>query len=157
MVKRWQVADIDAILATGHTPNAEAGARLFERTLCVRCHRRNGRGGVVGPELSGVANRFGARDLLAMILDPSQSIDEKYQQTQVETREGKVVVGRVVGGDDKQLLLATDPFRPRQTTRIARETIAGQEKSKTSPMPGGLLDTLRAEEILDLLAYLRGK
>ena len=157
VVQRWQISDINAILATGHTPNAEAGARLFERTLCVRCHRRNGRGGVVGPELSGVANRFGPRDLLAMILDPSQSIDEKYQQTQVETREGKVVVGRVVGGDDKQLLLATDPFRPRQTTQIARETIAGQEKSKTSPMPGGLLDTLRAEEILDLLAYLRGK
>ncbi|MFM8287869.1 MAG: c-type cytochrome [Planctomycetaceae bacterium] len=155
VVKRWERADLDAILATGHTPNVAAGARLFERALCVRCHRREGRGGVVGPELSGVANRFGPRDLLAMIVEPSASIDEKYQQTQVETRGGKVLVGRVVGGDDKQVLLASDPFRPRQTTRIAREEIVGQEKSATSPMPSGLLDTLRPEEILDLLAYLR--
>lgn len=155
VVKRWQTSDVGEILQRPHRPNPESGARLFEQSLCIRCHRVNGAGGSVGPELSRVANRFGPRDLLEMIIDPHKTIDEKYQQTQLETRDGKVLVGRLVGGDDRSLVLATDAFRPRQTTRVDRDAIESQQVSQTSPMPAGLLDTLQPEEILDLLAFLR--
>jgi len=157
VVRRWQTQDLETILATPHTPDARAGARWFEALLCQRCHRRNGSGGAVGPDLTRVANRFGQRDLLEMIVDPSRVIDDKYRQSQIETLEGKVLVGRLVGGDDRSLLLVEDPFRPRQTTRLGRDQIASQQLSSTSPMPTGLLDTLSAPDILDLLAYLQGE
>ena len=155
VVKRWQTSDLEEILQKPHPADPQAGARLFEQALCIRCHRVNGAGGSVGPELSRVANRFGPRDLLEMIVDPHKTIDEKYQQTQVETRDGKIVVGRLVGGDDRSLVLAPDAFRPRQTTRVNRDDIESLQISKTSPMPAGLLDTLQPSEILDLLAFLR--
>jgi putative heme-binding domain-containing protein len=155
VVRRWQVTDLDQILQYDHRPDPERGARLFEQTLCIRCHRVNGAGGSVGPELSRVANRFGPRDLLEMIVDPHKTVDEKYRQTQVETKGGQVVVGRLVGGDDRSLILAPDAFRPRQTIKLHREEVELQQVSPTSPMPTGLLDTLQPGEILDLLAFLR--
>jgi putative heme-binding domain-containing protein len=155
VVQRWQVSDLDQILRHDHEPDSERGAKLFEQTLCIRCHRVNGAGGSVGPELSRVANRFGPRDLLEMIVDPHKTVDEKYRQTQVETKEGRVVVGRLVGGDDRSLILSPDAFRPRHTTKIHRDEVESQQVSATSPMPTGLLDTLQPKEILDLLAFLR--
>ena len=155
VVQRWQVSDLDQILRHDHEPDSERGAQLFEQTLCIRCHRVNGAGGSVGPELSRVANRFGPRDLLEMIVDPHKTVDEKYRQTQVETKEGRVVVGRLVGGDDRSLILSPDAFRPRHTTKIHRDEVESQQVSATSPMPTGLLDTLQPKEILDLLAFLR--
>ncbi|MCY2963868.1 MAG: c-type cytochrome [Planctomycetota bacterium] len=155
VVKKWGVADLEATLKNPGRPSFEAGERLFRQGLCVRCHRVAGAGGAVGPELSKVANRFGPRDLLEMILDPSKSIDEKYRQTQVETKAGKVITGRLVGGDDKSLLLAPDALAPRTTTRIAKDEIESQSVSNTSPMPAGLLDSFTPDEIRDLLAYLR--
>jgi len=155
VVRRWQVTDLDQILQHDHRPDHERGARLFEQTLCIRCHRVNGAGGSVGPELSRVANRFGPRDLLEMIVDPHKTVDEKYRQTQVETKGGQVVVGRLVGGDDRSLILARDAFRPRQTIKLNRDEIESQQVSETSPMPAGLLDTLQPGEILDLLEFLR--
>lgn len=155
VVRQWQVTDLDQILKHDHRPDPVAGARLFEQALCIRCHRVNGTGGSVGPELSRVANRFGPRDLLEMVVDPHKTIDEKYRQTQVETKGGKVIVGRIVGGDDRSLILAPDAFRPRQTIKLNRDDIESQQVSSTSPMPAGLLDTLQPGEILDLLAFLR--
>lgn len=155
VVRHWDVTDLARILQHEHQPDVEAGARLFEQALCVRCHRVNGTGGSVGPELSRVANRFGPRDLLEMIVDPHKTIDDKYKQTQVETKQGKVLVGRLVGGDDHSLILAPDAFRPRQTIKLLRDDIESQQVSDTSPMPAGLLDTLHPAEILDLLAFLR--
>jgi hypothetical protein len=66
-----------------------------------------------------------------------------------------VIVGRLVGGDDRSLILAPDAFRPRQTIKLNRDDIESQQVSSTSPMPAGLLDTLQPGEILDLLAFLR--
>jgi len=88
-------------------------------------------------------------------VDPHKTIDDKYKQTQVETKQGKVLVGRLVGGDDHSLILAPDAFRPRQTIKLLRDDIESQQVSDTSPMPAGLLDTLHPAEILDLLAFLR--
>jgi hypothetical protein len=39
-------------------------------------------------------------------------------------------------------------------TSVRREDIQSIEPSSVSPMPEGLLNTLRAEEIQDLIAYL---
>jgi putative heme-binding domain-containing protein len=90
-----------------------------------------------------------------MIVDPHKTVDEKYRQTQVETKGGQILVGRLVGGDDRSLILARDAFRPRQTIKLNRDDIESQQVSETSPMPAGLLDTLQPGEILDLLEFLR--
>jgi hypothetical protein len=39
-------------------------------------------------------------------------------------------------------------------TRVNARLVEAEERSKVSMMPKGLLDTLKEDEILDLLAYL---
>jgi len=44
---------------------------------------------------------------------------------------------------------------PGNFTNIQRHEIVETKPSKVSMMPGGLLDTLTADEVIDLLVYLQ--
>mgnify|MGYP001813823558 FL=1 len=158
MVKKWQPSDLNQLLASGTTqPDHRRGHELFRIALCDRCHRVGNEGGTTGPDLTSVANRFGRRDLLLSILEPSRVVDEKYRNQQVITSDGRVLVGRIVTGGDYRattLRLASDPLRPGETVEINKSEIEAHRASPESPMPAGLVDTLTASEIQDLLAYL---
>jgi hypothetical protein len=45
-------------------------------------------------------------------------------------------------------------FEPGKMTNVKRTDIKSIEPSKVSPMPEGLLNSLRLDEIQDLVAYL---
>lgn len=119
--------------ATGRVRRVARGAKLFRETPCLRCHRFGTAGRTLGPDLTFVASRFGPRDLLEHILLPSKVIDGKYRQTIVEIKSGQVVVGRVVGGDDQNLLVATDPLRPTKVTKVALTDIEIRKASTSRP------------------------
>jgi hypothetical protein len=44
--------------------------------------------------------------------------------------------------------------RPSQSVAIARDSIASEEALPVSIMPSGLVNSLNADELLDLVAYL---
>ncbi len=156
IVREWKLEDFDEALKSTNSPRDLArGQRLFREVLCVQCHRFGGEGRTLGPDITFVASRFGHRDLLEHLLVPSKVIDGKYRQTIVETKSGQVLVGRVIGGDDQNLLVATDPLRPTKVTKLSLDNIETRNTSPVSPMPIGLLNSLTQEEILDLLEYLR--
>lgn len=48
------------------------GEKLFNRK-CTMCHKVNGRGGEIGPELSKVASRLSAAQLQAKVMYPKKS------------------------------------------------------------------------------------
>mgnify|MGYP002624041353 FL=1 len=157
-VRKWTLeAVMEALSDAQHTPSVERGARLFGEIHCIRCHRVGARGPTVGPDLTSVGRRFSRRDLLASILTPSQVVAENYRNIQIVTTDGRVVVGRPTGGGDfrsPNLRIAVDPLRPAKVVELSKEEIDELRISDTSPMPDGLLDTLSAEEIHDLAAYL---
>ena len=92
--------------------------------------------------------------MLASLIEPSQVVPEKYQNTAIITDAGKVVVGRVLGENGGKLLVATDPFDPKQVVEVDKNSIELSQSSLVSPMPSALLDILSRAEILDLLAYI---
>jgi hypothetical protein len=47
-----------------------------------------------------------------------------------------------------------DMSAPGDFTNVKRSELVSAEPSKTSPMPEGLINTLKQDEILDLVAYL---
>jgi putative heme-binding domain-containing protein len=151
-VREWRVEDLTT--AGSKKPDLKRGRDVFAEALCIRCHRFEGRGKPIGPDLNAVGRRLGRRDLLESILIPSKVIDAKYAQTAFELRDGRVVVGRVVGGDDVSLLVAVNPASPLDATRIKLAEVERRSPSKISPMPAQLLDGFTAEEIHDLLGYL---
>lgn len=130
------------------------GRPRFERPA-AQCHRFDGEGGTVGPDLSTVGKRIAARELLESILEPSKVVADEFANYLIETTDGEIVSGRVDREDDRVVVLrgasATDP-----PIEVAKSNIMARKKLDTSNMPSGIVNVLEKEQLLDLLAYLLG-
>ncbi len=156
LVKKWTVDDlIDTVVTSARRPNFERGKEVFAAAQCYKCHRMGVQGGILGPDLTAAGGRFSPRDLLVSILEPSKEISDQYGATQFLTDDGRVVVGRVVNMNGNTLRVMTNMLDPSGLTDVDRNTIETTRPSETSMMPTGLIDTFTAEEIADLVAYLR--
>lgn len=154
-VREWTVdALIGSLDDVGRNRDLARGQAMFTAAACIKCHRFAGQGKLVGPDLSGVARRFGRRDLLESILFPSKVIDDKYRNVILATDDGRVLTGSLLSDDGETIQLSTDPTQPSKTVAVKKANIESQQHSLSSPMPTGTLNTLSKEEILDLLAYL---
>lgn len=157
-VKDWTMADWSSIAERDlRGRNFERGRQLFGAAACSSCHRFNGDGGAVGPDLSGIAGRFSPRDLLESLLEPSKEISDQYGMIVVTRTNGEVVSGRVANLNGDTLNIAENMLAPGDFTNVKRGDIAKIEPSKVSPMPEDLLDTLNREEVLDLVAFLMSR
>jgi putative heme-binding domain-containing protein len=148
------MVDLEPALATRGARDAARGKRLFTEAGCAQCHRLGNEGGFVGPDLTAVSSRFDRKALLESIVEPSRVIAESYRSVTVTLKSGAIHDGRIVGEDAKSITLAINPVDPDQRRRLTKADVASQRVSEVSPMPGGLLDTLTREEILDLLAWI---
>ena len=130
------------------------GKRSFAAARCILCHRFGGDGGATGPDLTQAAGRFSYRDLCEAIVEPSKVISDQYVASIVELQDGQIVSGRIATEDDDSITILLDPEDASKVQKIAKSDITSNEPSKTSVMPGGLLNSLSKNEVLDLLAYL---
>ncbi len=155
-VQEWTVDDLLADVEAGlHGRNYENGRRMFVATACYKCHRFAGEGGIVGPDLTGVARRFNARSLLESLVDPSKVVSDQYEASVFVLNDGRQVVGRVVNLNGDSLMVSENMLDPGNLTSFKRDEIEESFTSKTSMMPKGLLNNLTRDEILDLVAYLQ--
>ncbi len=154
-VKKWQVDELVPVVEKGLSGrNYDRGRQLFGETKCFACHRFNNEGGATGPDLTAVSGRYGIRDLLENIIEPSKVISDQYEAVVIITNDGKVVTGRIVNLSGDTLMVNTDLYHPHGLVGVNQRNIESIAKSKVSMMPTGLIDTLHQEEILDLTAYL---
>jgi putative heme-binding domain-containing protein len=152
--KTWTMADLEPELRKASAGrNFERGKEIFSSLQCLACHRFNNEGGGVGPDISAVANRFGRRDILESIVEPSKVISEQYASYVVRTKKGETFSGQIVEENNDHLILVTDPL---QGTRkqIGQTGVAVKKLSPISSMPANLIDVLTKDEVLDLLAYI---
>jgi len=157
-VKEWSLADwVSTSERDLRGRNFERGRQLFGAVACSSCHRFNGDGGAVGPDLSGVAGRFSARDVLESIIEPSKAISDQYGMIVVFKKNGDSVTGRVANLNGENLNLAENMLAPGDFTNVKRGDIDRIEPSKISPMPEGLLNSLSHDEVLDLVAFLMSR
>lgn len=156
VVKEWTVNDLAPVVATGlgKGRNLARGRELFGAVGCYNCHRFASEGGAVGPDLTGVAGRFNPRDLLESIIEPSKSVSDQYAPTVFTLKNGTTVIGRVANLNNDTISVMEDMSAPGDFTNVNRSELVSSEPSKISPMPEGLLNTLKQDEILDLLAFL---
>ena len=155
-VRRWSMEDFRPEQIESATGDPVIGERVFHQAQCSRCHRLGAAGRSLGPDLSGIANRFRRQEILESILVPSRSIASRFVNHVVLTKDGKQHTGQVVwNGFRKSVIrLAPDPTRLDQTIEISKHNIESQQPSPTSPMPEGLLDGFERAEIIGLLVYM---
>jgi len=72
----------------------------------------------------------------------------------VKMKNGDSLTGVVVNMNGDRVTVNTDMFDPNQRVNVNRPDVASIEPSKVSPMPPGLLNLMREDEVMDLLAYI---
>jgi putative membrane-bound dehydrogenase-like protein len=141
---------IKRIAAVPGPADPEAGRRIFHASrfaLCAQCHRNDGRGQVVGPDLSQGRDR---RLLLQSILDPSAAIAPEYLPRRLDLRDGTSFTGIRLRSSTQEVM--RDVYG--QNRSFALDQIVGVTELDSSFMPPGLVFGLTDRELRDLLAYL---
>ncbi|MHC4878788.1 MAG: PVC-type heme-binding CxxCH protein [Planctomycetota bacterium] len=158
--KRPDLRDVDAwqkhLAAIQSPPDPAAGERVFRHSqiaLCTRCHRHEGRGNVVGPDLSQVGRPDDRHWLLESILQPNLKVAPEYRARTLILTDGRVFTGihlRTGGGGDVETLRDNNG----QERRFPRAEIEASHEVMTSLMPEGLPMAMTDRELRDLIAFL---
>lgn len=130
------------------------GQKMFAAALCSQCHRMGNDGGAQGPDLSGLGARTAPADVLMSIVQPNAVLSDQYANSVIGRVDGGKTIGRILNEEGDKLELAVNPFDPSVTISVNRSDILTIDRSPDSPMPVGLINSLNAQEVADLLAYL---
>lgn len=135
--------------------NPANGKKIFfdpkGNAYCAKCHRINGEGGQVGPNLSYVGISRTRPFILESILDPKAVITVGYSSVLILTKKGQFLTGIKVGEDDSSLDIVN---KEGERIHVEKEDIKKFKTQDISIMPGNFKDILSEQEIRDLLAYL---
>lgn len=132
------------------TGDPSKGKAVFEKT-CAKCHKMDGVGAEVGPDLATVRNRT-ASALLGDILIPSRSIAQMYEAYVVETNSGGTFEG-VIGEQSSTSITLVHEQGKKDT--VARSDIKQMFVSNLSAMPEDVDKEVSPAQMADLLAYLK--
>ena len=151
-IKDWKLNDFE-IESTFKPTNFNNGKLAYNKAGCSQCHRLNGIGGSVGPDLSELTKRMNPVKILESIIEPSRSISEAYIMQQFKMSDGKIHIGQVQKETDTLITLQSlsATLAP---LRLPKALIDSRKKLNISNMPPGTVNTLEKQEILDLINYL---
>jgi len=142
VVKRYQAA-----LSTNG--DNVRGKRVFQE-ICAKCHKLDGIGAEVGPDLGTVRNRP-ASVLLSDILIPSKSIAQNYEAYVVEKVSGGMSEGVVGSQTPTSITLRQEEGKE---IVIPRSDIKRMYASNLSAMPADLDRQVSIQQMADLLSFI---
>jgi putative heme-binding domain-containing protein len=140
--------------ALARTGDVERGRKLFfdvDRLQCSKCHRIGDLGERIGPELTGLGDRFSRIHIVESILEPSRTVTPGFQTIAVALRDGRVLAGIKVAETDNTLTLGDNQG---QKHELAKAQIEEQTAQLQSTMPDGLVKQLTPDQFVDLVAFL---
>jgi putative membrane-bound dehydrogenase-like protein len=126
----------------------ERGRKVFENT-CAKCHKFEGKGMDVGPELDGAARDI--EYLLVNVLDPNRVVGQPYIERFVTLKNGRVERGLLASEDPQTLTLKTENAQLKVVPKKEIDEISDQGKSI---MPEGLAGTMSVQDFRDLVRYV---
>ena len=150
----WQtlayIRTLSAIPAGAPTGDAVSGERVF-RANCASCHRVNGRGGQLGPDLSRIGSGRPRAGLSSKIRGSSDVIRSGYEPVTLVTRDGERIRG-VRKNEDEFSIQIMDARERLQGYVKASLTAITVDKQSLMPVYGP--DRLNDRDLDDLLRYL---
>jgi uncharacterized repeat protein (TIGR03806 family) len=147
-----EVIDPNQVLSLHGDPGRGRAIFAAESIVnCKSCHRLDGVGVEIGPDLSKIGAKYRRPDLLREILEPSSTVDPKYTMYSAATRQGLVMTGLVLNRDAKQVVLLN---AQNEKIPISVDDVESLVPQKLSLMPDFLLRGLTPAQAADLLEYL---
>lgn len=155
VVQEWTTQDLLPELGRlAHGRSFAAGSSAFTRLGCVQCHRLGAQGGSVGPDLTGIAKRLTSpREILESILEPSKVIADGYASYEFVLKDGSEVSGQIEV-EDADAVTLRGASGVESAMRLPKAEILRRRQQPLSNMPVGMVNSLKKDEILDLVAYL---
>jgi putative heme-binding domain-containing protein len=127
------------------------GKALFEgKARCGTCHRVNGKGSLVAPDLSDIGTTRAASALQQTLTDPTSTMMPIDRPIRIVTKDGKAVDGRRLNEDTFTVQLIDNQER---LVSVSKADLREYTILKTSSMPS-YKDTLNSQEMSQLVAYL---
>ncbi|MFO0926721.1 MAG: c-type cytochrome [Gemmataceae bacterium] len=152
------MSDLEWYARLSSSGDVEAGRRVFFHPGgpgCFRCHRVDGFGENVGPDLSTIGDALSGGRLIESILQPSKEVAPRFTTWRIVTDDGKVRVGAITDEGAHSVITLADSDG--KLHRIARHTIEERSAVPTSIMPDKLADRMTPREFTDLIAYLQSR
>lgn len=137
-------------LVTDASADVERGETLVNST-CITCHRVNGKGGSMGPDLSRIAAIRSKDLLISAIRDPSALIASRYKPVTLVLNDGTQVHGTLKSEDAFSIQIMNSEqqlrgYRVSQLQEIIRET--------ESVMPVFDANVLTENDLNNIVGYL---
>ncbi len=130
--------------------DAARGKVVFAQA-CISCHKLDGIGLELGPDLRSVA-QHDAEKLFNSILDPSAIIEPGFMAYHCTLHNGEQLYGVIATETSASL---TFKMAGNLTKSVLRSEIASLKSTGASLMPDGLEAVLTPQSLADLIAYLR--
>src|SRR5271168_375505 len=143
--------------------NGAHGKDLFYGDAnCSLCHMIEGKGGRLGPELTGVGGsrtreaiidsvRNPSRRLAWGLTEPTKEFPQEYESITVVTAEGKEIKGVALNEDNFSLQMMD---ANEQIYSLEKDKLRSFRKSRESMMPKYNPDILSDKDLEDIVAYL---
>jgi putative heme-binding domain-containing protein len=151
--------DVAAFKSSLTGGKAEEGRKLFfdgEKVKCAACHKINGKGADVGPDLSKVASQKDkdrAYFLESLIL-PSKVIVKGFETEMLKLNDGRMVMGIVKKEDAKSLSIMPADGK---MVEVAKDQVKLRKKLEISSMPpmGEVLSKSEIANVIEFLSTLK--
>jgi putative heme-binding domain-containing protein len=129
----------------------KVGQAIYEgKGGCAACHIVNGKGGLLGPDLTEIGLRRSLKFLRDSIIDPSAYVNPQYRSATVVTRNGTKIRGVVLNEDDYSIQLRDTREELRAFLKSDLKDLRHDKESLMPSYKSALSDT----EINDLVARL---
>ncbi len=121
------------------------------KAQCARCHKLDGNGGEVGPDLSNIGKTLTREQLLEALVDPGARLAPGFGNVVLNLKDGQEVFGMLMKETDEELTLKTNNAEP---LVVEKSRIVKRENLPSGMPPFG--EVLSMREVRDLVEYLAG-
>jgi quinoprotein glucose dehydrogenase len=133
--------------------DAQEGRKVFFEKAeagCLRCHKINGEGGEVGPDLAGIGNRQSREYILEAMLFPNKQIAAGYEGLVIALSNGTSYTGTLKSENDSDLVVNS----PEDGLVTVKKADIKSRNRGLSAMPEGMETLLSKHELRDLVEFL---
>jgi putative membrane-bound dehydrogenase-like protein len=130
--------------------DAARGLEVYRKT-CVGCHRAGKEGKEVGPDFATVKQRT-PEQLMVAILDPNREVNPLFVAVRIKTTSDQILDGLVSAETATSLTIKRQEGL---VDTILKVNIDKMVRSTLSLMPEGLEKTIDAQQLADLIQFIR--
>jgi putative heme-binding domain-containing protein len=141
---------IDAYRSALAMPGDRARGQAVFKKICAACHKLEGLGHEIGPNLATMQNR-GPEAILVNVLDPNREVNPQYVNYVLVTGDGRSLTGMIAAETATSVTLRRAEGASDTVLRVHIEEL---QSTRLSIMPEGVEKQVDPQGMADLLAYL---